>query len=122
MVHDRLVPAAARALGRAGAGARRAPPPPALAVVVPAEQRAARLARLEAQVARRVREERQHARADHARERVAGEVERLERVEREDERRHVCGGRRLRGGASVDRDGKTGERGGTHQLGSRGSR
>ena len=42
----------------------------------------------------RSREVRQHARADDARERVPGEVERPEDVEREDEGQDVCRGRR----------------------------
>jgi hypothetical protein len=43
---------------------------------------------------RRSREVRQQAHADDARDRMSGEVERLEDVEREDEGRGVCRGRR----------------------------
>ena len=70
-----------------------APPVPslALALIVPAKELAARL---EVEVAVVVRQVRQDARAEDARERVPREVERLEDVEREDERRDICRGRR----------------------------
>jgi hypothetical protein len=114
MMHDRLVPAARCAVARAPAGADGSGGSSSSSssssgsdssssgssgllplVVVPAEEGAARLARLEAEVAVRVRKVGEHARADDAGERVTREVECLEGVQCEDERRDVCRGRWL---------------------------
>ena len=95
VMHNSLVASTRRALSGAGTGTGTPPAPsPSLALVVPAKERTARLACLEAEVAVGVRQIRQHAHADDAGERVPRKVECLEDVEREDERRDVCGERR----------------------------
>ena len=93
-MHNGHVAATRRGLSGVGIGTGTPPAPsPSLALVVPAKQRAARLARLEAEVAVPVRRAQQHARTDGAGERVPREVERLEDVEREDKCQDICRGR-----------------------------
>jgi hypothetical protein len=117
-MYDRLIASTGRTLPGTRAGAGRLLL--ALGLVVPSQEGAARLARLEAEIAVLVLQVGQHARVDDPCECVPGKVERLQGVECEDESWDVCRGRWWLGEVSVNRAREKG--GKSHRFGGRWSR